>query len=219
MSRWISQPNIHTVFCRSGIAALAICGSCYFVFGSEDEAANVRNKYDYRDGSWKAWRTPQRDAVNTLYLLLKHSGIDCSYKDVHDVFGGDERRRNLVEIRDAARRLGLNVSVYRCTLVSLDSVRVPIIAHTEGMGSDGGGFCVVLPIRNKSELHVIGGYTTRLGSVNADSFRRDWDGFILKPEHESIRLHWVLAGFTFLLFVAGRVLAVSRRTAGSDKDE
>ena len=188
------------------IAALAVASPGNCVFGGEN-APGVDNKYDSRDGSWKAWRIPERDAINDLYILLQCCGIDHTYQEVVGAFGGDERKRNLLEIRDAARALGMKVSIYRCTVPLLLSFKVPVIVHLTAIGSGSGGVFVVLPFRDKTGVAMIDGATGRLISVIEDDLRRAWDGVVVVPEKESLGYYWTLSACALLAIMGVRISA------------
>ncbi len=178
---------------RRVIAALAICGSCECVYGDEKREA-VNNEYDFRNGSWEAWRVPERDAVNALAVFSKVCGVECTYDDVVEAFGNPERKWHLLDIRDAGHRLGVRASVYRSTPAALGSLNVPVIAHIEGGNAEGGGFFIVLPTRNGSGWDVIDGSTMAIRTISTDQLLRTWDGYILKPDQESIRQRSAWAG-------------------------
>ena len=186
------------------LATLAIC-SLSMLAG--DTGANVHNGYDERDASWTAWRTPDRDAVNCLYILLKCAGDHSSYQGMLETFGGD-RRRSLLEIRNVANTLGLDASVYRCTPDSLRCLNSPAIVHMEAAGAKGGSFAVVLPTHNESAVNYIDGYTTVMDTAAMDEFQRHWDGFILILEHEGVAARWVWAMCLCLVYVLIRLVVL-----------
>lgn len=151
------------------------------------------NGYDLSDGSWQAWRVAERDAANSLYIVLRHCGIRCSYEEVCQALGPHDRRRSLLEISRAARRMGMSTSLYRGPPASMRSFGMPIIVYVEGSESNSGGISVVLPDHNGTELTVIDGQTAQLHTVGEDDFRRLWSGVMLVPEKERRSYLWMLS--------------------------
>jgi hypothetical protein len=186
-------------------------GTCSVIEG--DDAVHV-NRYQ-RNGSWEAWRTPDRDAVNCLYMLAKQCGLDCTYQDARKAFANDNPKRSLLNIRDASRALGLDASIYRCSSESLPSLRTPVIAHIEGSSSSEGTFSILLPYLRNSDPTLINGATTQLVSVNADKLLRTWDGCILKPEFHGGRGYKVSAACLFLALATTRVAHVVLRKSAT----
>jgi peptidase C39-like protein len=212
-SRWRTrEKGIVGVSMIAVLIAPAFNGSAL----ATETAPAVHNPYDFRDGTWRAWRGPERDAVNALYFLLRFCGSDGTYQDVQEALGGDDRKRSMLELRDAARDLGVEAAVYRGSPASLDSLRVPVVAHIEGVEFGSGGFSVILPNRNGDELIVVDGQTAQFTSVKQDELRRAWNGVMLVPTTESLPYYWMFAACTLLSLLAVRVW-VGRRVEPSMK--
>lgn len=186
-----TRPEGPFVLLASPAVLLILAGSCGAALGGEN-GGRVSNRYDLRDGSWRPWRIPERDAVNALYILMRCLNRGCNLHDVREALGAEDRRRNLLQLRDSAHILGVAASVYRCSPATLASLEVPVIAHLEGVGADPGGFCVVLPTRDRSGLTVIDADTAQIFSVKEDDFLHAWDGTVLVPEEPGLSYYWLV---------------------------
>jgi hypothetical protein len=49
--------------------------------------------------------------LNALYLLLRLDGLPVTYRDVVRELGSDDKPMSMVELRDAAARLGLSTRI------------------------------------------------------------------------------------------------------------
>ncbi len=182
-------------------------GSPNALFGNEDSVV-LNNPFDDRIPSTDAWRTPERSSVNALYMFLSICDVDCSYNEVLMRLSKGESGRSLLGIRDASRTYGLSASVYKCKPEALSSLQVPVIAHLQGSRTDG-EFSLVLPVRNTSQVFIVDVQTCELKAISRDFFLREWNGYILRPEKESLRPYLLLAAGAFLLYVAMRIFGHS----------
>ena len=211
------------VTCRSitVVVAVALWTTSTSVDGvSAGELSDVKddsrlNRYDHRDSSWQAWREPRRDAVNVLYLLLRHCGMTCSYQTVSKALGDDVEKHSFLEIRNAATTFGLKTRVYRCSPTFLASLEVPVVIHMEGNVQTDGRFGVLWPGPNESEQDVVSGSTLQLATYTTDKLLRNWDGLILYPERQVARKEYALAVCLFVALAGVRCWKAGALSFGS----
>jgi hypothetical protein len=154
---------------------------------------------------------------NALYLLLRLDGLPVTYRDVVRELGSDDKPMSIVELRDAAARLGLSTRIRHCTLEDLDRCTVPFIAHSKSdFGSvpdpdrQVGHFLVVLKVDDM--IHLIDGTTGEVREYPRRIFMNYWTGHLLEPRSEVWTWAWMailLDGIGFPVAL-GLVLLVPR---------
>jgi Peptidase C39 family len=129
------------------------------------------------------WRIGERDAVNSLYFLLRFHGRAVSYGQVVSALEGGKRRSTIGQVQAAAQLLGLRCGVYRCGAAELTKLDSPAIVHVEPWGVQSGGFSVLLstydPANVEGGVLVLDGGLATIRYFPLDVFRREWSGHIL----------------------------------------
>jgi hypothetical protein len=126
------------------------------------------------------WRTASRDGANCLYLFLALAGRKVDYQDVKAALEGGGRGSSLADLQDAARRLGLDASVYQWWPSQLIHAPSPVIAYMDNDKGEGGYFMLVLQATDR-RCYVINGANATIEEQGADDFRHAWSGFVLAP--------------------------------------
>lgn len=124
------------------------------------------------------WRTPQHDAVNCLYLLLRLSDRQIEYTDVKESLRASEGQVSFAELRDAAGSLGQATELYQCGPDDLAGDRLPVISLIENPTGRGGVFVLLIGF-DGSQWHYINGATATIEEMPIDDFRRHWSGCFL----------------------------------------
>jgi hypothetical protein len=126
------------------------------------------------------WRTPSHDGANCLYLLLALSGRNVDYHDVTAAVEASGRGSNLAGLRDAARRLGLETSVYQWRPGQLIHAPSPVIAYLDSYNGEGGYFTLVFEATERDYCLVNGAKVT-VEDLRTEDFCHVWSGYVLAP--------------------------------------
>lgn len=157
---------------------------------------------------------------NTLFMLLQLQGRPVTYQQVVRELGSDDKMTSMLELREAAARLGLSTRIRRCPLQNLDSCTVPSIAHTQGdyrqrPDIPSGHYWLVLKV-DEVFIHYIDGTYGEVMRVPRSKLSKSWNGYVLEPRPEGwtwSRTMMALNGLG-LLAVLGVVLqALHRRSS------
>jgi hypothetical protein len=127
-----------------------------------------------------AWRTRSHDGANCLYLLLARSGRKVDYADVTAALEARGRSNSLVGLRDAARRLGLDASVYHWGPRQLARAPSTVILYMDSNDAEGGYFALVFET-GEGRFSLVNGSTATLEQLGAEDFRHFWSGYVLAP--------------------------------------
>jgi peptidase C39-like protein len=154
---------------------------------------------------------------NALYMLLKLCGRPVTYEQVAHELGSDNKITTMVELRDAAARLGLPTRVRRCTLENLDKCVLPFIAYTKtdyGTLADGriGHYWVVLKV-DPDRIEFIDGTCGEIASGQRSRFAAYWTGYLLEPSTgggPGTRMAFVASGIGYSAAL-GLIVFISRR--------
>jgi len=149
------------------------------------------------------WRKASHDGANCLYLMLSLSGRKVDYADVKAAIEANERGNNLAGLREAARRLGLETSVYQWGPGTLARAPGPMIAYMDSYQGEDGYFTLVFQATNVNYSLVNGAHVT-LQDLRAEDFRQVWSGYVLartEPPHS--RMPELLSCGMGVLILAG----------------
>jgi hypothetical protein len=151
-----------------------------------------------------AWRAPSKDAVHSLFLMLRAYGKHVTLSEVEAALGSSAHEAaNTLTLIEAAQRLDFPLQARAMTPSDLAKTQLPIIVHLE-RGKETGRFALLLKRYNGMNLVCESGYVT-LEPLPEDVFRRYWSGYALVPGLKAANDTWfiwmVLLG-TLLYFVA-----------------
>jgi len=160
---------------------------------------------------------------NVLYMLLKLQGLPVTFEQVVQELGSDNKMMSLVELREAAARLGLPTRVRRCTLEDLDRCTLPCIAHTRSeyahRANQSGHYLLVLKVDGEM-IEVVDGTCADVMRKHRSKIADLWTGYVLEPR--VVQQDWtgvMTLNGVGLLAVLGVVLLASHRRspAGASK--
>lgn len=142
--------------------------------------------------------------VYALYTYLCSTGQDISYQQVYEVLSPSKRGNSLLELRDAARRLGLDFEIRKTSPEDRSVMQQgPFIAHmrTERVTKDrfsepayDGHFVVVLPPdrwRKPEEIDAVDGANGLIQTYSYSGFPKLWTGYYLVEKQPWITSYWV----------------------------
>jgi hypothetical protein len=140
------------------------------------------------DGSGAVWRAERACGANSLYIVLRLAGKHPAYEELSQMLVKD-KAPTLDELRRAARYWGVDLALARLTREELRRAPLPLIAHFEGVGSDGrfGGHFVVVVETNDSEVNFIDGTHGGALSKSWHDFGRLWSGYVAYAEPHAFR--------------------------------
>jgi hypothetical protein len=135
-----------------------------------------------------AWRTASHDGANSLYLFLALSGRKADYAEVTAALEATGRSNSLVGLRDAARRLGLDASVYEWRPSQLDRAQSPVISLMDTYNGEGTYFALVFEFTGDT-YSLIDGSSATVQQLRAEDFRHVWTGYVLAPTQPAPSRH------------------------------
>lgn len=129
---------------------------------------------------------------NSLYMFLKMCGREVSYERVAALCGAGKRATAILELRDAASRLGLGTRIRRINDATLAHCRFPIIAHArhqigERRVGQIGHYVLVVSV-DETSVSLIDGTCAALIRYPRDHFMEFTSGVIL--ERRSLLYDW-----------------------------
>ena len=131
--------------------------------------------------------------VNTLYSFLRYHAGPMTYEQVDRQVKAGHRGASMLELREAAKALGLATRVRRCTVDDLERCPLPVIAHLkEGINPqkmpddadasvDPTGYFVLIVGVNDRSVRVIDGNLGDTRELMKVKFPLYWSGYILEP--------------------------------------
>lgn len=129
--------------------------------------------------SGENYRRSGNDAANSLYIMSCLNGQRVRYDDSLGALGRSGHPTSLVDLRDAARHVGLQAVLYKCSIEDLAVLRAPFVAHLESNGVGTGSFVVLVRINKDHSVYAIDAGTLMTLQLSGDDFRRQWSGYVL----------------------------------------
>lgn len=138
------------------------------------------------------FRTSGRDAVNSLYVLLRAHGKEMTYESVQRSLATETA--SLADLRNIALSFGLDNEIVTCAPRLLHTLDGPLIGHL-GTTADGGGEYVLLLPSREGGFGIINGAYAVFREMSLDEFTRLWSGYVLAPRASRCRWHhYVMLG-------------------------
>lgn len=163
-------------------------------------------------------RDMNRCGPNALYLFLRLYGIPAEYGLILQRYmSAHPDGMSLTELRDACRDFGLPVQVRQCSISEMHrGFQSPVIALTDGLGSEIGHYVIVLSVRSDSAL-LLDGTTGRVSGTTLfkdESYKKGrleniWRGYILVPTHVYRKPRGALAFSALLWLVVAGIIVLS----------
>ncbi|MGC8639202.1 MAG: cysteine peptidase family C39 domain-containing protein [Isosphaeraceae bacterium] len=158
-------------------------------------------------GAADNWRREKRCGVNALYGFLAIQDRSVSLADVQRVLIPGASGTSMLQLRDAAGRLGFPCDILRTNPEGLGKLTVPAIAHYSGVRD--GHFVVILDVRPRSVV-VTDLTACEVKELSLDDFKRLWSGYVLVKRPWSAYLGEALTAAGFVLFAAYVAAALRR---------
>ncbi len=152
-----------------------------------------------------------RCAPNCLYLLLCAYGVACDFDQVVRELPVGEGGASMLELRDAADRLGLPCEIHRLDLdtAQLAQCRLPVVAYFTASyhGNRTGHFVLVYDVVSEGDRKGVWFIDSTDGKQVRYPWERfpvKWSGHVLMPKHSAVLsgflpiaanvVFWLLAG-------------------------
>jgi hypothetical protein len=168
-------------------------------------------------------RAGRECGLNSLFLLLRLSGHHVTHEQVQAAVAVGPSGTSLLELQQAASRLGAKTLISRCSMAELLHRPKPVIAYfhlkTPGTQDRTGHYVVVLGT-DETGVEVIDGTFATSFKYPASQFEAEWSGHILAlaPPQTWVRplaLSAVLGLWVGIGLLRWRA-RVLRRAAGAD---
>lgn len=149
------------------------------------DKARINTRLRVADGYAKVeamdiWQTGPYCGLNCLYVLLRLHGRRVSYDKLKNEVRTTQRGATLLELKTAAARHGLEMSILKVSPQNMDRVRYPVIALLgDGDGPDVKGHFVVVYNNTEDTVEAIDGTTGSLNHISRGVFNRAFSGYIL----------------------------------------
>jgi hypothetical protein len=123
--------------------------------------------------------------LNSLFMLLRLSGHDVTYEQTRAAVPIGPMGTSLLELQQAASRLGAKTRLSQCSMAELKREPKPVIAYflrATGGAVDGPGHFVVVLKADDTGVEVFdNSYPTALWKYSVPHFEAQWSGHILGP--------------------------------------
>jgi predicted double-glycine peptidase len=158
--------------------------------------------------------------TNALYMLLRSLGRPVTYEQVDSRVNEGRRGASLLELREAAKALGLATRVRRYTMDTLTQCPTPLIAHfketVNGLATAAGpdevlaptGHFVLVLGMDRRAVRLVDGTLGDISDYTWERFPSLWSGYVLEPVEAGetweswgvvlVSVAWVLVGITVL---------------------
>jgi predicted double-glycine peptidase len=164
------------------------------------------------------WRDPRSCGVQSVYSLLKLSGIDVDYEQLQQLIPITSQGSNISDMSAACSRLGLETDVLLLSPRTLSSIQPPFIAHVSSSrllqkaSQELTQHFVVV-------LQIDGTYVTILEPTLAFAMRvprgdfiDQWSGYtLIRSTHKSAKWSRLALLFSIVVFVSGILIVYPSR--------
>src|SRR5487761_1202409 len=126
--------------------------------------------------------------VNALYVYLRLNKIDRRFADVVKATRATANGSSMLDLKDAAARLGLPSEVRQCSSSDLLSQTPPLIARCSATTSSPSGHYVVITsyTTDARKLTYIDSVTSLENVRQLAVFAKKWTGYVLVPRRQPI---------------------------------
>jgi predicted double-glycine peptidase len=156
---------------------------------------------------------------NTLYMLLRGHERRVAFDEILSILKVGPEGVSLLDLSDAAGRLGLHTEVRRCSYQDLFQCQTPFVAHygkgTSRPSSLAKGHFIIVTSIDDYFIDVIDGTTAERHRYRRGTFEKYWSGFTLSPIDNN-NDYLILAGMNLSLLV-GAVIFIRWQTARSSR--
>jgi hypothetical protein len=138
----------------------------------------------FANGLPRHMRAARECGLNSLYLLLRLCGHDVTFEQTREAVPIGPSGTSLLELQQAASRLGARTTMSRCSMAELVQVPKPVIAHLHpempDSQADAGHFVVVVRA-DKDGVEAIDSTFAASFHYSVAHFESVWSGHILAP--------------------------------------
>lgn len=139
------------------------------------------------------WREAQSCGVACGYLLTRFLDQAITYDEASAAIRIHSGGTSLEDLKKGLDSLGAEVSVVRAKPSDLESIRMPVIAHTlprEETVSHIGHYLFVLKVTDHFVWYIEPNYAASIEKVTRNRFLRCWSGYLITPKAMINRGAW-----------------------------
>lgn len=125
------------------------------------------------------WRSPNRDAANSLFLFWKLHQHNTDYESLVEAL---PEQPSILDLKQRSNQAGINCEIIKPVLKSPDSfkdLQLPAIVLLDSDRARGSGFHVVYAITETREVRMVSGSEMTWNQMSLDEFLRHWTGHML----------------------------------------
>jgi hypothetical protein len=129
-------------------------------------------------------RASRECGLNSLFVLLRLSGHDVTYDQTREVVPVGPSGTSLLELHQAASRLGVKTAVYQCSMAELVRLPKPVIAYIRPPHPnllDRPGHYVVVLTADESGVEALDSTFAASYKYPTPMWEGEWSGHILAP--------------------------------------
>ena len=170
-----------------------------------------------------AWRSPEHDGVNSLFLFWKLHGISADYQTLRAAL---KERPSLTDLKTQSIDQGLPCAIVKPVMTSAESIKelqLPAIVLLDNGRGRQSGFHVVYCITEQQQVRMASGSEMTWNQVSLDDFLRHWTGHMLVTDSSysspaKSYLTVAMSGLIFALYLGLRFRGFSARRVDSRRD-
>ncbi|MDG2381622.1 MAG: hypothetical protein P8N76_08100 [Pirellulaceae bacterium] len=209
---------------RFVVFSCAFIGSVFFGKGHYDESGSFANADEHRShvssDDRSAWRSPQHDGVNSLFLFWKLHGVSADYQVLRDSL---KEKPSLTDLKKRSIAKGLPCAIVKPVMTSVESIKelqLPAIVLLDNGRGRQSGFHVVYCITEQQQVRMASGSEMTWNEVSLDDFLRHWTGhmLVIDSSYSSPAMTYLavaLSGFIFALYLGFRFRRFSGKRAAT----
>lgn len=128
-------------------------------------------------------RAGRECGLDSLFVLLRLSGHDVTYEQTRAAVPVGPMGSSLLELQQAASRLGAKTTLSRCSMAELMHRPKPVIAYLkQAAGPEGGvGHFVVVVSADETGIEIADSAVATFLKYSPAEFEAEWSGHILAP--------------------------------------
>lgn len=131
-----------------------------------------------------------RCGYNSVYMLLRLSGIDCDYHALKINRNSGKEGLSIKDLSEELSRCGLPASVLQCgNAEGVRKLSPPFIIYTNPDRSETVGHFLVVTSVDAETINLIDGSTSESKQYAISKLGNLWDGYAIVPERNHAK-HW-----------------------------
>jgi hypothetical protein len=126
-------------------------------------------------------RAGRECGLDSLFVLLRLTGFDVTFDQTRAAVPIGPMGTTLLELQQAASRLGAKTTLSRCSMAQLMDMPKPVIAYLPKRAGGPVGHFVVVVTADKTGVEVVDGDIAAILRYSPSHFEAEWSGHLLAP--------------------------------------